>query len=154
MEKLMPLCHPRIKTFGEFMELFDFLFINHLKYRQEDFVVKGLTQEQSASLLQLLIFQLDAQEDWSGEGVKIASHAIAERTTAHHKKQMMPLLFARLMGKSSGPPLFDSVTLLGKDRTRARLLGGMDFLGGVSNKKLAALNKKGDQEESLALDSL
>lgn len=154
MEKLMPLCHPRIKTFGEFMELFDFLFINHLKYLQEDFAIKGLSHEQSASLLQLLIFQLDAQEDWSGEGMKAASHEIATKTAVHHKKQLMPLLFASLMGKSNGPPLFDSVTLLGKDRTRARLLGGMDFLGGVSNKKLALLKKKWDLQESLAVDSL
>ncbi|OJU81291.1 MAG: glutamate--tRNA ligase, partial [Chlamydia sp. 32-24] len=28
MSKLMPLCHSRIKTFGEFMELCDFFFIN------------------------------------------------------------------------------------------------------------------------------
>ncbi len=27
MQKLMPLCHPRLKTFGDFMYLFDFLFI-------------------------------------------------------------------------------------------------------------------------------
>ena len=37
MEKLMPLCHSRIKTFGDFMDLFDFLFINHLHYTESSF---------------------------------------------------------------------------------------------------------------------
>ena len=32
MQQLMPLCHSRIKTFGDFMELCDFFFINHIAY--------------------------------------------------------------------------------------------------------------------------
>ena len=51
------------------------------------------------------------------------------------------------MGKSEGPPLFASAELLGKDRTRARLLGAMHFLGNLSSKKTDQLKKdweKGD----------
>ena len=32
--------------------------------------------------------------------------------------------------------------ILGKDRARARLLEAIEFLGGISNKKLASLKKK------------
>lgn len=42
---------------------------------------------------------------------------------------------------SLAPPLFDSVELLGKDRTRARMLQAIEFLGGISNKNLSALTK-------------
>ncbi|MGH2638420.1 MAG: glutamate--tRNA ligase, partial [Rhabdochlamydiaceae bacterium] len=34
MQKLMPLCHTRIKTFAEFIELCSFFFVNHLPYTQ------------------------------------------------------------------------------------------------------------------------
>ena len=37
MAKLMPLCHTRIKTFGEFMELCYCFFVNHLAYYTCDF---------------------------------------------------------------------------------------------------------------------
>jgi glutamyl-tRNA synthetase len=51
----------------------------------------------------------------------------------------MPLLFASIMGKKQGLPLFDSASLLGKDRVRARLLQAIEFLGGVSSKKVEQL---------------
>ncbi|HEY4255254.1 MAG TPA: hypothetical protein VGM34_02780, partial [Chlamydiales bacterium] len=40
-----------------------------------------------------------------------------------------------------GPPLFESVTLLGKDRTRVRLMQAIEILGGLSNKRMDALKK-------------
>lgn len=145
MESLMPLCHSRIKTFGDFMELCDFFFINHLKYTHELFNIKGVLSEQACFLLQAIIWHLDEQENWEGPGMYQASKEVAEIFGVNHKKVIMPLLFASLMGKLQGPPLFDSVTLLGKDRTRARLLNAMEFLGGISHKKMSQLKKHWDE---------
>lgn len=147
MQKLMPLCHTRIKTFGEFIELCDFLFINHLKYTPELFAVKGYTPEQICLFLQCLIWKMDEQENWMSTGFNNASRAISEVFGINYKKVLIPVLFGSLMGKQQGPPLFDSAELLGKDRTRVRLLNTIAFLGGISNKKMEALKKnweKGD----------
>lgn len=141
MQKLMPLCHTRIKTFGDFMDLCDFFFINHLKYTPQLFEIKGYTPEQCCYIMQAMIWQMDEQEDWSGPGVNQASRTVAEVFGVNHKKAIMPLLFGSLMGKSQGLPLFDSAGILGKDRTRARLLNAMNFLGGISNKRMDALKK-------------
>ena len=141
MEKLMPLCHTRIKTFGEFMELCQFFFINHMPYTQEILCPKGLQPEQSAFILQAIIWSLDEQENWRREGLEKASHRAAELFGVNHKKIVMPILFGSIMGKHHGPPLFDSVDLLGKDRTRARFLQSIEFLGGISNKKMSLLTK-------------
>lgn len=151
MNKLMPLVHTRIKTFGDFMELCDFFFINHLKYTSELFAVKGLREEQACCLLQAMIWHMDEQEDWGRSGIESASKSVSEIFGVHHKKMVMPLLFGSLMGKKEGPPLFDSVAILGKDRARARLLAAIDFLGGLSNKKLAALKKAWDKKEGKEL---
>lgn len=141
MNRIMPLCHTRIKTFGDFIDLCDFLFINHLKYTPELFAVKGHTPEQSCFIMQAMIWQMDEQENWKGSGVNEASRKIAGVFGIDHKKAIMPLLFASLMGKRHGLPLFDSADILGKDRTRARLLKAIEFLGGISNKKLDVLKK-------------
>lgn len=141
MQKLMPLCHPRLKTFGDFIGLCDFLFVNHLNYTHSLFSIKNVTPEQSCYLLQAMMWHLDEQEDWTGTGMYQASREVAEIFGVNHKKVIMPLLFGSLTGKQQGLPLFDSVTLLGKDRTRVRFLRTIEFLGGISNKKSAILNK-------------
>lgn len=151
MRKLMPLCHSRIKTFGEFMELCDFFFINHLRYTPELFAVKGHTPEQACFILQSMIWSMDELEDWGNTGANQASRKAAEMFGVNHKKVVMPLLFASIMGKNQGPPLFDSVGILGKDLTRARLLNAIEFLGGISNKKMAILKKGWDAKNCVNL---
>lgn len=151
MQRLMPLCHERIKTFGDFMEVCDFFFINHLKYRLEYFDVKGLSAEQRSLILQAIIWHMDEQENWGSSGIQQASREVSEIFGVHHKKVIMPLLFASLMGKTQGPPLFDSAELLGKDRVRARLLKAIEFLGGISNKKADALKKAWQKKDCKSL---
>ena len=153
MRKLMPLIHTRIRTFGDFMQLCDFFFINELKITPELLLPKNSSPELISSLLQAMIWSMDAQEDWSGKGFEKASHEAAEAFGVHHKKVIIPLLFAAIMGKHQGPPLFDSVTLLGKDRTRVRLMQAMEALGGLSNKKMDQLKKCWDKKNCKELFS-
>lgn len=148
MEKLMPLCYSRIKTFGDFISLCDFFFINHLTYSEELFTKKGTSKLQAALILQGMIWHLEASNDWSAQGVHAASQGVAEILGAHHKKEVMPVLFASLMGKHQGPPLFDSAEILGKDIVRVRFLKAMEFLGGISNKKIEAFRKGWDRKEA------
>lgn len=150
MSKLMPLAHTRIKTFGEFMELCDFFFINHLDYSEELLTPKGVDPQTAACLIQAIIWELESLEDWSGAGMEKASHAVAEKFSQHHKKVVMAILFGSIMGKHQGPPLFDSVSILGKDLTRARLLNAIAFLGGISNKRLASLKKEWESYSQLS----
>lgn len=141
MEKLMPLCYSRIKTFGDFMDLFDFLFINHLHYTDDMFTQRGLSKLQACFVLQAMIWQLEESNDWSSQGIHEASREVAEKLGVNHKKGIMPILFASLMGKVQGPPLFDSAEILGKDIVRARFLRAIEYLGGISNKKGSELKK-------------
>lgn len=151
MQKLMPLAHTRIKTFGEFMELCDFFFINHLPYTQELLCPKSLSQEQSPLLLQAMIWAMEESEDWGSSGFEQASRDVAEAFGVHHKKVMMALLFGAITGKRQGPPLFQSVGILGKDRTRARLLEAIAFLGGISNKKHSKLKEAWESRQCAPL---
>lgn len=150
MQRLMPLCHSRIKTFGDFMDLCDFFFINNLRYSKELFAIKGMTPEQISMILQAMIWHMDSNENWTSSGVNQASRDIAEIFGINHKKIIMPALFTSLMGKLQGPPLFDSAEILGKDRTRARLLNSIEFLGGISKKKLDAFKKDWDKKDCKA----
>lgn len=141
LEKLIPLVHSRMKNFGDFIALSDFFFINDLHYTQELFSLPDFLPNQSAALLQAMIWSMDEQENWQSAGIQKASKDVAERFGVHHKKVVMPLLFSAVQGKRHGLPLFTSGELLGKDRLRARLLTAVQFLGGISSKKMESLKK-------------
>ena len=153
VERLMPMVHTRIKTFGEFIELCGFLFVNHIAYDLALLCPKSIEKEKSAAILQIMIWSMESQEDWSRGGFEKASHVVADFFSVHHKKIVMKILFTALTGKQQGPPLFDSVDLLGKDRTRARLLKAIEVLGGLSNKKLSLLAKAWEQKNSALFSS-
>lgn len=141
MNRLMPLCHTRMKTFGEFMELCHFFFVNHLDYHEEALVVAQQPKEKIAMLLQTMIWSMDEQENWKRQGIEKAVQETSSAFGVQLKKVTIPVLYVALTGKKHGPPLYDSVDILGKDRTRARLLNTIEFLGGISNKKMDVLSK-------------
>jgi len=141
MEKLMPLAHTRIKTFGDFMELFQHFFIHHIPYQDELLRPKNITNDQACYLLQSLITKLEPVPVWTKDIFEKTCHEVADMYGVNFKKIMIALLFAAITGKKQGPPLFASVEILGKDRVRARLLNAIEFLGGLSNKKAALLKK-------------
>lgn len=151
MQKLMPLCHTRIKTFSEFMELCDFFFIQNLAITKELLCPKKITEKQVAYLIQALIWKLEELEDWSGSSLEEAARQVSEVFGVHFKKVMIHILFASIMGKLQGPPLFDSVTILGKERVRARFLRAMEELGGISNKNLSSMKKAWDKQDGSSL---
>ena len=76
-----------------------------------------------------MIWEMEKNDTWTSQAANDASRAVAEFFQVHHKKVVMPLLFASLMGRRHGLPLFDSIEILGKDRTRVRWLQVVDFVG-------------------------
>ncbi|MEL7431710.1 MAG: glutamate--tRNA ligase [Chlamydiota bacterium] len=147
MKKLMPLVHTRMKTFSDFIPLCDFFFMDKLPLHEELFSIKGCEGKRSAEVLQYLLFALG--DNYTKASIEAASHEVAKRMSLHHKKTIIPLLFASIMGKKKGPPLFASVEILGKERARARILRAIAFLGGISNKRLSVLQKLWDTGGSL-----
>jgi glutamyl-tRNA synthetase len=142
MQRLMPLCHSRIKTFGDFMALCDFFFINHIPYTKELFHGKQVSEESAKEILQCMIWYLEEKDEWVSRAFYAGSKEVAAFLNINHKKGLMPVLFASLTGKLQGPPLFDSAEILGKDVTRARFLNTIEFLGGISSKRLESLKKE------------
>ena len=142
MQRLMPLVHTRIKTFGEFLELCDFFFINHIGLKEELLTPKGIEKGLASQILLCMIWSMEQQENWRGSGFANASREVATFFKVNHKKVVMPILFATITGKHQGPPLFDSINILGKALTRARLLNAIEFLGGVSSQQRMELHKK------------
>lgn len=151
MQKLMPLCHTRIKTFGEFFELCHFFFVNHIPLTDALLTPKGISKDLSCSLLQSMLWYLE-ENGFKKDSIFAASKEIATVFGVNHKKVVMPILFGSITGNHFGPPLFDSMAILGKDIVRARFLKAIEFLGGISNKKMPKLMKAWQTKDISSLE--
>ena len=82
---------------------------------------------------------VDGLLPWDRDGLHDACRANAERMQLKMGDFLFPL-FVAVSGRPVALPLFDSMVLLGRERTRARLRDAMGVLG-VSNKQLKRLEK-------------
>lgn len=151
MLQLMEMGRTRIRTYSEFFDLFHFFFTNHLDLTLENMVPKTLSQEGAAMLMQAVLWRLDERESWAKESIEAVCKEFVELFGLNLKKEIMPVLYTALTGKTQGPPLYASFELLGIDRTRARLLQGISFLGGLSSKKVDLLKNSMQKKECLGL---
>lgn len=147
MKKLMPLIHTRIQTFGDVMDLCQFFFVSRVELKLELLCPQNIQPAHSCMMLQTMIWHMEKAENWGGSGLNEASREVARIFNVNHKKTIMPILFATITGKRQGPPMFDSVQLLGKDRTRVRMLQAMEFLGGLSKRQTDALKEGWEKQD-------
>lgn len=150
MHKLMPLVHTRMKTFGDFIDLCGFFFVNHLHYTDELLCPRKVTKDQSCFVLQSFLWSLE-KEGWDKPAVEKSAKALSDIFDIHFKKEVIPMLFATFMGKHTGPPLFDSIVILGEHKARARILEAIKFLGGISNKKMPIVQKAFEKKDGKEL---
>jgi glutamyl-tRNA synthetase len=150
MQKLMPLVHTRMKTFGDFIDLCSFFFVNHLPLTEELLCPKGKTPLQSCFILQSFLWNLE-EKGWTKEGIEESAKSVNDIFGLNFKKELIPILFATFMGKHKGPPLFDSIVLLGEHKARARILEAIKFLGGISNKNMPLIQRAFETKDGRGL---
>ncbi|CRH65095.1 glutamyl-tRNA synthetase [Chlamydia trachomatis] len=92
-------------------------------------------------MLYSLVKYLEKKDLWEKDFFYQGSKWLAEAFQVHHKKAVIPLLYVAITGAKQGLPLFDSMELLGKARTRARLTYAQNLLGGVSKKVQQQVDK-------------
>ena len=90
--------------------------------------------------MQTVIWSLEAVDPWESTGVEAAVRSVADYWDWPVRDVTRPL-YAAIMGQPVGPPLFESIALLGTDISRVRLQKSIDLLGGVSKKKARSLEK-------------
>nr|WP_246485719.1 glutamate--tRNA ligase [Chlamydiifrater phoenicopteri] len=139
--RLMTLCKSRMSTFSDFVDLAKSAFEVVPEYSKEDLLSVGVSEEIVASILFCYLKVLEKEDLWKKNDFYEGSKCVATLFEVHHKKVVMPLLFIAITGKKQGLPLFDLSELIGKSRIRVRLLRAIALLGGLTNKKMQALEK-------------
>jgi glutamyl-tRNA synthetase len=93
-----------------------------------------------AAALQTALWSLETAMPWGSQAVEAAVKRVSEFWSWPIRDVTRPL-YTGLMGQPVGPPLYESIALLGLDLTRARILEAIEALGGVSKKAAKKLEK-------------
>lgn len=139
--EVLPLMKSRMETLGDFLTPAVFLFAREVRPAPADLVPPGKTPADGAAMLQTLLYALEEGEAFSRDAIEAAF----KKATAFWDVKIRVLTglgFVAITGGKVGPPLYESMALLGRDMCRTRLMAAIEAAGGLSRKALDELEKR------------
>jgi glutamyl-tRNA synthetase len=117
LRRAMPLVNERMKTLADCVELLTFLFTDDIEPNEK---ARAIIEKAPDGYLTLVAAALTGVEPWEAEPIQAALDALAEAQELSRAKAFQPVR-AAVTGSNVSPPLPESLALLGRERTLARL---------------------------------
>ncbi len=124
--ELVPLVQERTKLLPEAVDQVEFLFRDEITYDEQSWK-KVMTREEVATVLERAASALAALEEWDAAAIEGALRAIPEQLDLGAGKVFQPVRVA-VTGSSVSPPLFESLAVLGRERSLGRIASAGDML--------------------------
>ncbi len=115
-----PLVQERVQTLVEGAEMIRFLLVPEADFAVDEGAAAKQLGEAGQAVLGAAIPVLDALVDWSTGSIKEVCEALVESMQLKPRNAYGPLRVA-ITGRTVSPPLFESMEILGRDRTLRRL---------------------------------
>lgn len=129
VRRIVPLVRERIKLLTEVAPLTEFFFIDELAYASDDLLGKGFRGRPEVALaaLRTALARLESVRDWRHEDLEASMRALAEELGVKAGDLFMPIRVA-VTGRAVSPPLFETMEVLGRERTLTRLSAALEQL--------------------------
>jgi glutamyl-tRNA synthetase len=124
---MVPLIQERIKTLAEAVDWLDFFFQEAIQYDPELLVAKKMDAAASLDALKHAREVLASLPGFEVEAIESSLRALADRLGLKVGQLLGPIR-AAVTGKRVAPPLFETLAILGRERTLDRIDGGIDAL--------------------------
>lgn len=127
--RLAPLIKERIRRLDEFIPMTEFFFSGELDYSpiKEQLIPKNRQPIETAKMLDELLEDLDAVRNWAPATLEPRIRAFCERTGWSSKEVFMTLRLV-VTGRKASPPLFETMAVVGRERSRRRLRLAAEFI--------------------------
>ncbi len=122
---MAPLVQERVTVLGEVPGMVDFLFLEEPVMDEASW--QAVVAEGSSEALLEGALGAYAACEWTADSLHAATRALADAAGVKLKKAQMPIRVA-VTGRRVGPPLFQSLEVLGRDPVRQRLGSALDRL--------------------------
>lgn len=125
--KVTPLIRERLVTLDDAIPFAGFFFKQDVEPKPEELIAKGLDAKQSAEIVRSSYQILAALPDFSHQTTEPPMRAYVERAglTAN---QVFGILRVAVTGQKVSPPLFESMEVIGREKTLARLQKAIEIL--------------------------
>ena len=128
-----PLVQERVATLGEVPAMVDFLFLDEPEIDEPSWKKALDDDELAATILTSAIDRYGSLgAGWTRDALHGATLAVAESVGRKLGKAQAPIRVA-VTGRRVGPPLFESLEVLGPDRTLDRLRSALDRLAAAGS---------------------
>jgi glutamyl-tRNA synthetase len=134
LRAIAPLVQTRIETLGQFGDLADFFFRDEVVPAAEVFLPRKRTLEETLGFTAETLTALEGC-DWTTDALDAALRGVGSAKEWSVKENFM-LVRAILTGRTTSPPLLESLVVFGKARSLDRVRRFLD-----AQKKLAAQKK-------------
>lgn len=120
VSRLVPLIRERINTLAEAAKYADFFFLDELDYETISMVGKKMTTETTLEALKSAQEKLSSLENFDHNSLEGTLRPLAEKLGLK-TGQLFSSLRVAVTGRTAAPPLFETMTVLGRDRCLQRL---------------------------------
>ncbi|HSJ19992.1 MAG TPA: glutamate--tRNA ligase [Nocardioidaceae bacterium] len=116
-----PLVHERMTTLAESVEMLGFLFVDESRFERDPSDTEKMLNDDGRAVVKAAHEALAALESWDTESIDTALRkALVEELGLKPRNAFGPVRVA-VTGRRVSPPLFESLELLGRERSLARL---------------------------------
>lgn len=126
---LAPLAQERVKTLAEVPAMVDFLFLPEAPIEAKAWE-KRLVRGASAREILVAAADVYGSVEWEAAALHAATAALGDKLGLTLGKAQFPIRVA-VTGRDVGPPLFESLAVLGRERSIGRLRSALERLDGA-----------------------
>ena len=121
LDLAMPLVAERINKLTEAVEMLGFLFVDEADFVRDEADVAKLLDEQGREIVQASYDAVSGLHEWSTAAIQEALQGALVDTLGLKPRVAFGPVRVAVTGRRISPPLFESMELLGRERSLARL---------------------------------
>ncbi|MFC1902770.1 glutamate--tRNA ligase [Chloroflexota bacterium] len=125
--RIMPLIQERAKTLAEVAGLTQFFFVDKLDYDSSLLIGKKMTPELSIKALEISEHRLKQLEKFNTDSLEALLRPLAEELGLK-TGQLFGTLRVAVTGRTAAPPLFQTMSVLGKEQCLRRIEAALNRL--------------------------
>ena len=126
LARAAPLVHERMTTLGESVDMLGFLFLDDASFERDPADAARLLNEEGRAVVKVAHDTLAEVTSWDTASIDEAlRRALVEELGLKPRDAFGPVRVA-VTGRRISPPLFESLELLGRDRSLARLISAQE----------------------------
>ena len=124
VKAMVPVLRERIKVLPDVVDLIDFLFVNEVHPNAQEMIGRRMDEGMVVVSLKSSIDALTSVEPFTSDEIEAALRGLTATTGLKAGQLFTPIRVA-VTAKRIAPPLFESIEVLGRERTIDRLRNGL-----------------------------